>query len=161
MRKIIMLSFVLIMFLSVVFIGDMVFSRWISSTEKITEKLAFDINREIANRINLFMNVPKHINEVNGKLIEGNLIDINSEKERDKYFLGVIQSHQDEIYSFTYGLEDGTYFGVRRNEKGELQIVDNNSDTGGSSWYYSVNEDLSRGEVVLKTNKFDPRTRDW
>lgn len=161
MRKIIMLSFVLIMFFSVFFIGDMVFFRWISSTEKITEKMAFDINREIANRINLFMNVPMHINEVNGKLIERNLINLSSVRERDKYFLGVIQSHQDEIYSFTYGMENGTYVGARRNEKGEIQIVDNNSNTGGSSWYYSVNEDLTRGEVVLKTNKFDPRTRDW
>lgn len=161
MRKIIMLSFVLIMFFSVFFIGDMVFFRWISSTEKITEKMAFDINREIANRINLFMNVPKHINEVNGKLIERNLINLSSVRERDKYFLGVIQTHQDEIYSFTYGMENGTYVGARRNEKGEIQIVDNNSNTGGSSWYYSVNEDLTRGEVVLKTNKFDPRTRDW
>jgi len=161
MRKIIMLSFVLIMFFSVFFIGDMVFFRWISSTEKITEKMAFDINREIANRINLFMNVPMHINEVNGKLIERNLINLSSVRERDKYFLGIIQSHQDEIYSFTYGMENGTYVGARRNEKGEIQIVDNNSNTGGSSWYYSVNGDLTRGEVVLKTNKFDPRTRDW
>lgn len=161
MRKIIMFTFVFVMLSSVLFIGDMVFSNWISSTNKITKKMASDVNMEITNRINAFMNVPMHINEVNEKLIERDIVNLSSEKERDKYFVGVIQSHQYEIYSFTYGMENGAYFGARRNENGEIQIVDNNSYTGGSSWYYSVNEDLTRGEVVLKTDKFDPRTRDW
>ncbi len=161
MRKIIMFTFVVIMLSTVLFIGDMVFSNWISSTNKITKKMASDVNMEITNQINTFMNVPKHINEVNEKLIERDIVNVSSQKERDKYFLGVIQSHQNEIYSFTYGTENGEYFGARRNENGEIQIIDNNSDTGGSSWYYSVNEDLTREEVVLKTDKFDPRTRDW
>ncbi len=161
MRKIIIFTFVFLMLASVSFIGNMVFSNWISSTNKITQTLASSVNWEITEEINNFMNVPKHVNEVNEKLIQRGIVNLASEEERDKYFLGVIQAHQNEIYSFTYGTEDGEYCGARRNESGELQIVDNNSDTGGCSWYYHVNEDLTRGEVVLKTDKFDPRTRDW
>ncbi|MDD4844061.1 MAG: diguanylate cyclase [Anaerotignum sp.] len=161
MRKIIIFTFVFLMLASVSFIGNMVFSNWIASTNKITQTLASAVNWEITEQINNFMNVPKHVNEVNEKLIQRGIVNLASEEERDKYFLGVIQAHQNEIYSFTYGMENGEYCGARRNENGEIQIVDNNSDTGGSSWYYHVNEDLTRGEVALKTDKFDPRTRDW
>lgn len=161
MRKIIIITFVFLTLVSTLFIEDMVFSNWISSTNKITEKMAEDVNQEITNQINRFINVPKHINEVNEKLIQRGIVNLSSVEERDKYFVGVLQTHQNEIYSFTYGMENGEYCGARRNEDGEIQIVDNNSATGGSSWYYAVNEDFTRGDIVLKTGKFDPRTRNW
>lgn len=161
MRKIIMITFIFLTLVAVVFIGYMMFSNWISSTNIITEKMAEDVNLEITNQINRFINEPQHINEVNEKLIQRGIVDLSSEEERDKYFVGVLQTHQNEIYSFTYGTEDGEYCGARKSEEGEIQIVDNNSSTGGSSWYYAVNEDLTRGELVLKTGKFDPRIRNW
>lgn len=161
MRKIIILTFIFLILISALFIGDMVFSNWMASINKITEKMAADVNQDVTNQINSFMNVPKHINEVNEEIVRDGIVDFSSVEERDKYFLGVLRAHRNEIYSFTYGMEDGEYYGARRNEKGELQIVDNNSDTEGSSWYYAANEDLTRGELVFKTDKFDPRTRNW
>lgn len=160
-RKIIIITFVLAILSSTIFIGKMVFSNWISSIDKITEKMAEDVNEEVSKQINSFMNVPKHINEVNKKIIESGFVDLSNKEERSKFFLSVIQTHNSEIYSFTYGLENGEYYGARRNENGELQIVENNSNTGGCSWYYAVNDDFTIGEVVFKTEKFDVRSRDW
>ncbi|MDZ7836868.1 MAG: cache domain-containing protein [Actinomycetota bacterium] len=37
----------------------------------------------------------------------------------------------------------------------------NNAETGGNSWYYAVNEDMTAGQRVVEAGKFDPRTRDW
>jgi hypothetical protein len=31
-----------------------------------------------------------------------------------------------------------------------IEIMRNNSFTGGNSWYYSVDEDLTAGELVVK-----------
>lgn len=160
-RKIIIVTFVFSIVASTSFIGEMVFSNWISSINKITDKMAKDINMDISKQINSFMNVPKHINEVNEKIIQSGLVNFSNEAERDRYFVEVLQTHMDEIYSFTYGMENGEYYGARRNENGEIQIVVNNSSTGGSSWYYYVNDDFTRGELALKTDKFDVRTRDW
>lgn len=160
-RNIIIVTFVFSIIASTSFIGNMVFSNWKSSINKITYKMAKDINIDISNQINSFMNVPKHINEVNEKIIQSGLVDFSNEEERDRYFVGVLQSHKDEIYSFTYGMENGDFYGARRNEKGEIQIAVNNAATGGSSWYYSVNDDFTRGEFAFKTDKFDARTRDW
>lgn len=160
-RNIIIVTFIFSIITSSSFIGKIVFSNWKSSINKITYKMAKDINIDISNQINSFMNVPKHINEVNEKIMHSGLVDFSNEEERDRYFVGVLQSHKNEIYSFTYGMENGEYYGARRNEKGEIQIVVNNASTGGSSWYYHVNDDFTRGEVEFKTDKFDARTRDW
>ena len=160
-RKIIILTFVLSIFSSTAFIGNMVFSNWISSIDKITEKMAEDVNEEISKQINDFMNVPKHINEVNKSILQGDIVNMSDAEGRENFFLGVLLTHNDDIYSFTYGTETGEYYGARRNEKGELQIIENNARTGGCSWYYSVNDDYTVGDVVLKTDKFDARSRDW
>ena len=37
----------------------------------------------------------------------------------------------------------------------------NNTDTGGKSRYYKVREDMTAGELVVETGRFDPRTRPW
>ena len=65
------------------------------------------------------------------------------------------------IYSFAFGTVNGEYYGARRNQIGDIEIMKNNSDTEGNSWYYSVNEDMTMGELVVKAGKFDPRTRAW
>lgn len=160
-RNIIIVTFVFSIIASTLFIGKMVFSNWISSVNKITYKMAKDLNMDISNQINSFMNVPKHINEVNKEMIQNELVNFSDEAERDRFFVGVLQTHIDEIYSFTYGMENGEFYGARRNENGEIQIVENNKSTGGSSWYYYVNDDFTRGEIAFKTDSFDARTRDW
>jgi len=65
------------------------------------------------------------------------------------------------VYSFSYGSEDGEYYGARRNESDEIELMVNNSETGGSSWYYSVGEGGANGEFLRDFGSFDPRTRAW
>ncbi len=116
---------------------------------------------ESYNQIYSFMHIPGHINEINHKVIENGILDISDEKLRDKFFVGVLNSHNDEIYSFSYGTANGEYYGARRNEDGTTEIMRNNATTGGNSWYYSVNEDLTAGELAVHAGEFDPRTRAW
>ena len=160
-RNIIIVTFVFSFIASTAFIGKMVFSNWMSSANRITDKIAKDINVDINNKINNIMNVPKHINEVNEKLIQNGLVDFSNEEERDRFFIGVLQFHKNDIYSFTYGMENGEFYGARRNENGEIEILVNNASTGGSSWYYSVNDDFTRGEIAFKTDKYDARASEW
>ncbi len=160
-RKIVIITFIISMLVSSSFIGNMVFSNWISSIKEITQNLSKDINKEISSQVNTYLTIPKHINEVNEKFIENGIVDLSNENEMDKYFVGVLKTHKKEIYSFSYGMENGEYYGARRNEYDEIEIIRNNSKTAGSSWYYSVNKDLTSGEVVMKTDRFDARTRDW
>lgn len=160
-RSSIIIVFIVSMLVSVGSIGYLVFSNWMSSARETTEKMTEDMNREISHQINMVMNAPEQINEANRKLIENGILDLNNETEREKFFVGVLRSLDEYIYSFSYGTENGEYYGARRKENGIVEIMRNNSDTGGHSWYYSVTEDLTAGELAVKLGKFDPRTRDW
>lgn len=62
----------------------------------------------------------------------------------------MLNSYEDEIYSFSYGTADGEYYGARRNEKSVIEIMRNNAGTGGNSWYYSVNDDMTAGDLAVE-----------
>lgn len=160
-KNITLILFILALLISISSIGYLIFARWLSSAEHITENIAEEVNDGIYDHMNSFMYVPDHINEVNHKIIENGILDISDEKLRDSFFVGVLSSHKDEIYSISYGTVNGEYYGARRNENGVIEIMRNNAGTGGNSWYYSVNEDMTAGNLVVQAGQFDPRTRAW
>ncbi|MDD4629779.1 MAG: diguanylate cyclase [Eubacteriales bacterium] len=160
-KRIIIIVFILAMLVSISSIGYLVFKNWFSSAEQTSGSIAEDLNEIIYNQIYSLMRVPSQINEANHKIIANGILDITDEKLRDKFFVGVLGSYENEIYSFSYGSAEGEYYGARKNEKGVVEIMRNNAGTGGNSWYYSVNEDMTAGSLVVQAGKFDPRTRMW
>lgn len=139
----------------------LVFANWTASAEHVTQKLAQDMANDVYWKIDTFLHKPEHINELNSKLIKNGILDMNNERQREKFFVGVLQSYDKEIYSFSYGTVGGEYYGARRNETGTIEIMRNNASTGGHSWYYEVNPDLTAGRRVLDAGAFDPRERSW
>ena len=160
-RKVIIFAFMAAMVISIGSIGYIVFSSWFSSAKQTTESVAEEMNEYIYNQIYSYLHVPQQINESNYKIITNGILDLSEENQRDMFFVGVLSSYEDKIYSFSYGTANGEYYGARRNENGVIEIMRNDAATGGNSWYYSVNEDLTAGELVVQAGKFDPRTRDW
>ncbi len=142
-------------------VGYVVFSRWLSSADSTSTRLAADLNADIYQKIDSFMEVPLLINEANQQLIKSNVVDLNNEAERDKFFAGVLKSQGNDIYSFSLGTENGQYYGARRNQNNIIELMKNDAATGGQSLYYSVNDDMTRGQLSVNAGKFDPRTRDW
>ena len=45
----------------------------------------------------------------------------------------------EEIYSFSYGTENGEYYGALRNEKNQIELYRSDNKTDGNSFYYSTN----------------------
>lgn len=160
-RNSIIIVFIISIMVSVSSIGIMIFTNWMSSVKKTTEIMVRDMNNEISRQIDALLKTPYHINEVNQKMIVNEIVDISDEAEREKFFAGVLQMHGNEIYSFSYGTEFGEYYGARRNEEGIIEIIKNNEETRGHSWYYSIKDDLTADQLVMQTGLFDPRTRDW
>lgn len=149
------------MLLSSVIIGYIVFTNWFLSAKETTESIAEEMNRKIHTQINSFLYVPEQINESNHKIISNGILDLTEDELREYFFVGVLSSRNSEIYSFSYGTAKGEYYGARRNESDAIEIMRNNASTGGNSWYYSVNEDMKAGDLVVDAGKFDPRTRPW
>lgn len=142
-------------------IGYLVFSGWFSSAKNTTESIASEMNEHIYNQVYSLLHVPEQINESNHNIMSSGMINMSDEKRRDGFFTGVLSSYENDIYSFSYGTSVGEYYGARRNEDGEIEIMRNDASTGGSSWYYSANKDFTAGKLISKTGFFDPRTRNW
>ncbi len=161
-RNIIIIVFITIMLTTVSAIGYIVFSKWLASADEMIKQLAEDMNAQIFSQVDSFAHNPQHINAANRLLIENGIIDLTNEIEREKFFVGVLESQSGEpVYSFSYGTENGEYYGARRNENNEIEIMRNNAATNGFSWYYSVKDDMTAGDLVVRAGKFDARTRDW
>ena len=160
-KRMVLFIFVISLFITVVCCGALIFLNWTTSANKMTVNIASNINKTIYNRIYAFIQEPYHINEINHKIIENNMLDFSNKNQRDRFFVGVLEAHNEEIYSFTYGTAKGEYYGARRNTNNVIEVLKNNASTSGETWYYSVNDDLTAGELVLRTEIFDPRTRAW
>lgn len=138
------------------------FSNWITTSDEILSTIAKDMNQTISIEFEGFVKLPQYINEVTEQQIKNGVIDLNDETIRDKFFVGLLNTHgSTPIYSISLGTEKGEYYGARRNKDNVVEIMKNNSETGGKSRYYKVGEDMTAGELVVETGLFDPRTRPW
>lgn len=157
----IIISFIVIIVITFSIIGFFVYSNWKNTLDRVVSQAEKDTNESILQKMDEFINEPLNINETNYNLFKRSILDINNKDQRDSYFAGVVEAHKKYIYSYSYGTESGEYYGARRNLNNDVEVIENNESTGGSSYYYSTTKDLTAGRLVEKTEKFDPRTRDW
>lgn len=153
--------FSVLMVFTMIVVGVVVFSSWKSSSEEMIEMHEKDAHEDIFTKMEAYLNIPLHINQMSHYSIENEIVDIDNEREREIYFAGILKSTNPNVYSFSYGTESGEYYGARRNAKNEIEIMRSDKETLGNSTYYAAKEDLTAGEVVERLGKFDPRTRDW
>ncbi len=155
------LLFIVLIVSSCTVVGYFIFSGWLSSTAGTAAFLADELNGRISGRIGEHMNTPAHLVEVYRDQIEKGVIDMGNETQRERFFTSVLQTHSEGLYSFSFGSEDGEYYGARRNSAGGIEIMRNDRSTGGASWYFTLGEHFTAGKLAVKAGPFDPRTRDW
>ncbi len=119
------------------------------------------MNKDVIEKVNSFFRAPVTANEIGKKLIENKTIDFLDEKSRNSYFLSILKSCENEIYSFSYAGSDGEYYGALRNKKGEMELIKNNDETGKENWRYSANEDYTVGQLIVNAGLSDPRLLEW
>lgn len=161
LRLVISALFIALMTITIGTITYIVFKNWKASVDNTILKMEEDSNQDTVNEIQSLFSVPLYNNEINHNLIEYGIIDINNKQKRDAFFAGVIKSSSEEIYSFSFGTENGEYYGARKNEKDDIEIYRSNHETNGNSMYYSINDNLNEESFIKDYGKFDPRTRDW
>jgi two-component system, sensor histidine kinase and response regulator len=160
-RGIISFSFIVLMVGTLIIIGFIIFSSWNASSKSLIEKMENNSSKEIVTEIDNLIHIPYDMNEMNQNLIKNEIINLQNEDKRNAFFAGIIQSSEQDIYSFSYGLENGEYYGARRNQVGDIEVYKSNSETNGHSYYYSINEDMTEAAFVEDFGEFDPRTRPW
>lgn len=161
LRNMIISTFIIISVCITIVIGYISFTESNEIVENNIRKMEDDSAKEILNKVDEFVNRSIYINKSNYNLIKNGIVNIYDKKQREIYFSGVLKGSSDNIYSFSYGTENGEYYGARRNSEGQIEIMRSDTETNGESWYYSLNNDLTAGKLVQSFGKFDPRTRDW
>lgn len=160
-RRIISISFIVLMVSTLITIGYIVFSSWKASSDSFIVKMENATNKDIVQEIEGLIQLPAKRSAINHNLIESEIVDINNPTERDTFFANIVESSDENIYSVSYALENGDYYGARRNSKDEIEIYRSNHETNGHSLYYSITEDMTEGQFVNDYGEFDPRKRSW
>lgn len=160
-RTKVILTFIVLTAVTLIILGAIIFSNWINSAHEVTSDLSKQNSEDIALQISGFLDNPIELNEAYEKLISNNYVDIQNQEERERFFLLALENYDSQVYSFSFGTVNGEYYGARRNEDGELEIMRNDISTGGVSWYYSVDDNYIADERVVVAGLFDPRTRSW
>ena len=140
-QNVTIVTFICLFLLSLVTIEKLVLNNWQSSITRETAGISGKMNQDVIEKMNSFFRVPVTANELGKKLIENKTIDFLNEKSRNSFFIGILESYEKEIYSFTYASVDGEYYGALRNNKGELELIKSNDETGGESWRCDINEE--------------------
>ncbi|WP_422486956.1 HD domain-containing phosphohydrolase [Gudongella sp. DL1XJH-153] len=157
----IIVLFILSVTLTVGAIGYATYTKWNNSNEQVINRLADNLNHDIVNQMEDYFHIPEQVIQMNIGMIENGLVDLDDPDSRNLFFLNTINTQDDIVYSFSYGSEAGEYYGARSNGSGDVELMVNNNETGGNSWYYSANEDGTVGEFSRDAGAFDPRTRAW
>lgn len=144
-----------------VVISLIAFYYWKISIDDMVMKIQEETHSSILSKIEAFIQVPLAMNERNQYVIKNGMISMDAPEKRDLFFIGVMQSADENVYSFSYGSKEGNYYGVRHNVKNELEFMKSNEDTSWHSRYYEIKSDLTVGRARLYLNEFDPRKRDW
>lgn len=103
---------------------------------------------------------PIQFNQLNWNSFQSGFLSIGDASEREKYFVSHLKAY-DNVAMAYIGLSDGSFYGARRNAKGQFQVVRNNASTGGASNYYDVNEQGEGTTFSEAFKNFDPRKRPW
>ncbi|MGD9604964.1 MAG: HD domain-containing phosphohydrolase [Bacilli bacterium] len=160
-RTQVLITFIFLTAITLTILGAVIFSNWFKSAHDVTADLSKKVNEDITLEVSHFLNNPLEFNEANANLISNSYVDMLNQEERERFFVLALNNYDEQVYSFSYGTINGEYYGARRNADNVVEIMRNDATTGGASWYYSVNEDLTANERVLVTGLFDPRTRPW
>lgn len=155
------ISFILLMVSTLLTIGCIIFSNWKASSESTIVKMENASSKDIQHEIEELLALPYSMNAINHNIIENGIVDINDPSERSAFFASLIKSSNENIYSISYGLENGDYYGARRNQNNQIEIYRSNAETNGHSYYYSVSENMTEKEFIEDFGEFDPRTREW
>ncbi len=160
-QQLIIITFIFIFVISAGVLTFLNFYSWKRSIDKTITEVENNAIADILKEIDEIAQMPMDINMTNYNLLQNNIIDIQNPEERDPFFAGIVKTSGEEIYSVSYGLENGEYYGARRNGNNEIEVYHSNAETQGHSFYYSVTEALTQKEFINDYGAFDPRTREW
>lgn len=130
------------------------------AVDLLLTEMRHEVLERVHEQLSRHMKEPVRLNYLNADALDAQLFSLDDPITRERYFVSHIRAFPDAAMVFI-GLPDGSFYGARRKTTGEIQIVRNNKDTGGDSWYFAASQQGEAGERQEVFRRFDPRTRPW
>jgi len=146
--------------LTVAAVNILVYLNNQSMVRTVLSELRQNMQELVANELNARLDKAVLLNEVNAGALRAGFLDMSSRESRERYFSSLLSRFDGAAMTYI-GFPDGSFYGSRRNLQEAVENVVNNSETGGNSEYYSINEDGDSLALVQVVESFDPRTRPW
>lgn len=160
MRKWFTIPSLLQLFVTIGLIGFFLIQAGIGNSHLMLKELQQQMLRQVSEQLAQRTQTAMRVNEMNYDAFTLGLLDLENQRERERFFTSRLKSYPEIAMSFI-GLADGSFYGARRTADGELQIVRNDSETQGASWYYRTSDTGESIELTDIYPNFDPRTRPW
>jgi HAMP domain-containing protein len=154
------LPFMLQFLVATCFIGFLLFQGGQEAVGAVLKEMREEVLVRVHEQLSQHMSEPLRLNNLNVDAWHAGVLNLSDPVERERQFVNHLRTFPDAAMTFI-GLPDGSFYGARRKASGEVQVVRNNQDTGGASWYYAISEQgngVKRQEVFLN---FDARMRPW
>ena len=138
-----------------------VFYYWRISINEMIVRVQSELSKSIQTEIEAFIAIPMELNENNRYVLENGIINPDIPEDLARFLGGVMGRADETIYSFSVGLRNGSYYGVRRNKGNQLEFMKSDASTSGRSVYFSLDGKSTVRAVTEIMGSFDVRTRQW
>jgi len=160
MRQLNFFSFSLVIVVVLIIVLVLIYKQSGVISESVITNAESDFIYEINSWLDQYFEIPGLVINSQYSTFSEATIDFSKDDNVAIHFSSVINAMPDNIYSFTYGTEQGTFFGARRIDH-KTQFYKSDESTGGHSYYYDLKEDYTIKAFSNDFGMFDPRTREW
>ena len=131
------------------------------AVEAITAQFIDEISRQVHSRLEVFLETPHIVNQINADSSRLGQLDVNDIRRTELRFWRQIQVY-DSLSSIGFGRKDGAYIaGDRRGQTFRAGHRDRNSPEGRLQMYYTDADGNPTELAYTGKPNYDPRQRPW
>ncbi|MEI6205988.1 MAG: cache domain-containing protein [Desulfuromonadales bacterium] len=168
LRTVLIFPFVALIIACVSLVGYLSYQSGQSSVYYLADKLAESMEERIDNTLNNYIATPQALNlQHENQFVENNLFpdetaNIASQNvlKIEHYFWRQLKEYPEISFSYI-GTSSGEFYGSRKTDSDQLQIVRTNASTQGRADYYDVGSDGQTIKLAEQKPNYDARTRPW
>jgi len=158
LRMLLVVPFVLQIFAAVIITGGLAFYNAQEAVNDLAGQLRNEVTTRIQERIQNYLEIPHQINILEATDIHLGELEIDNSPSRERHFWQQLKNFK-QISHHYMATPDGQYFGARRSEDNNIEIIARNNH--GENQYFSANKQGFRQHLTQTVPNFDARQRPW
>lgn len=160
LRLVLVVPFVLQIAGAVGLVGYFSFRNGQQAVNDLANQLLDKVSDLVEQRLDTYLATPHQINQINAKVIDLGLIDLNDIHSVGRYFSRQMQVFKDIAY-INFGNKNGNFVGIARDDDdGSLQWELIQQSHIGTYYRYATNKQGDPTHLIA-TGKYEHRTDDW